>query len=195
MKYEALASIRTTVAAKVVEIVDGGQGYKVEDELTAVGGTGTAAILNVTSVSSVLESGVITGAKITSGGAYSVCPTSPSFVSGGSGSGATFNIVWKGRCVDVKPGEVIPEDCECPNPDAWIRHGLIKKAPAGASPPRKKPVRAASPRKKPQRAAKPSARLRVSQLVLTSVKGETEGDKNKSKKPTDDKEPPEVSKG
>jgi hypothetical protein len=67
-------------------IVSGGTGYTVNDVLTVVGGTGTAATITVTTVSG----GVITGANYATGGTYSVLPTLPVSVTGGTGSSATF---------------------------------------------------------------------------------------------------------
>jgi hypothetical protein len=74
-------------------ITSGGTGYTVNDVLTFVGGTiglGTnAAQVTVTTVSS----GVITGISIARfGDGYSVVPTNPISVTGGSGSGATFTV-------------------------------------------------------------------------------------------------------
>jgi len=71
-------------------IQSGGTGYTAGDTLTVVGGTGSAAILTVSTVSS----GVITAITINSGGFgnYSVLPTNPVSVTGGTGSSATFNL-------------------------------------------------------------------------------------------------------
>mgnify|MGYP000229598556 FL=1 len=69
-------------------ITTGGTGYTNGDTLTIVGGTGTAATLTVTSVSG----GVITGVSIAGSGSYSIAPPSPSSVTGGTGSGAEFNL-------------------------------------------------------------------------------------------------------
>jgi hypothetical protein len=71
-------------------VQSGGTGYTVADTLTVVGGTGAAAILTVSTVSS----GAVTGVTINSGGFgnYSVLPTNPVSVTGGTGSGATFNL-------------------------------------------------------------------------------------------------------
>jgi hypothetical protein len=70
-------------------ITNGGTGYTVGNVLTFVGGTFTVASqITVTSVSS----GVITGISTTIGGIYTVPPTNPISVTGGSGSGATFTL-------------------------------------------------------------------------------------------------------
>jgi hypothetical protein len=73
-------------------INSGGTGYTVGDVLTIVGGTptGSAATMTVTSVSG----GVITGINYTNFATYSVLPTNPFSVTGGTGSGATFTSVW-----------------------------------------------------------------------------------------------------
>ena len=70
----------------------GGTGYTVGNTLTVVGGTPVSSptVLTVTSVSS----GVITGVARTDFNAYTALPTNPVSVTGGSGSGATFNLVW-----------------------------------------------------------------------------------------------------
>ena len=70
-------------------ITNGGTGYTVGDTLTLVGGTFTAAsTLTVSAVSG----GVITGITTAIGGVYSVVPTNPMSVTGGTGSGATFTL-------------------------------------------------------------------------------------------------------
>jgi hypothetical protein len=72
-----------------VTIAGGGTGYTVGNVLTVVGGTqSTPAQLTVSTVSS----GVITGVTISASGFYSVLPTNPVSVTGGSGSSATFNL-------------------------------------------------------------------------------------------------------
>ncbi len=71
-------------------IADAGSGYTVGDVLTVVGGTGTAATLTVSAVSA----GQITGVSVTTPGSYSAKPSVPTAVSGGTGSGAEFNLGW-----------------------------------------------------------------------------------------------------
>jgi hypothetical protein len=73
-------------------INSGGTGYTNGDVLTIVGGTptGSAATMTVTSVSG----GVITGVSYANFATYSVVPTNPFSVTGGTGSGATFTSVW-----------------------------------------------------------------------------------------------------
>ena len=76
----------------VDSVAAGGSGYSVSDVLTLQGGVlaegGAAATLTVSSVSS----GAVTGVTITTRGEYEVFPTDPVGVSGGGGSGATFNL-------------------------------------------------------------------------------------------------------
>jgi hypothetical protein len=73
-------------------IAGGGTGYTVGNTLTIVGGTPVsgAATLTVTTVSA----GVITGVSIAAFNNYTALPTNPVSVTGGSGSGATFNLTW-----------------------------------------------------------------------------------------------------
>jgi hypothetical protein len=70
----------------------GGTGYTVGDVLTVVGGTPVvgAATLTVATVSA----GVITGVTVTNFGSYVTTPTNPVSVTGGTGSGATFNLIY-----------------------------------------------------------------------------------------------------
>jgi len=81
-------------------ITSGGTGYTVSDVLTFVGGTFTAAgALTVTSVSG----GVITGVSVSSFGAYTVLPSNPISVTGGTGSSATFTSTWAVRSAFPAP--------------------------------------------------------------------------------------------
>lgn len=125
VRYKAIRPIQTKIVAQTAEVVDGGSDYADGDKLKLAGGRGLAACLTITSISSVVRRGEITAVKIDKGGAYAVFPAHPVQVVGGSGSGATFNVLWKGRCVNVEPGHPIPEDSEMSNPDALIRTGLI----------------------------------------------------------------------
>lgn len=85
---------RVTAAA----IVAGGTGYTVSDTLTLVGGTGTAATLNVDSVSG----GVIDGISVLTRGAYSATPGDPVSVTGGTGGDdATFNLTTTNNVLEV----------------------------------------------------------------------------------------------
>jgi hypothetical protein len=87
---QATASF-TMRASPAATIASGGTGYTVGDVLTFTGGTFTSAIqVTVATVSS----GVITGITSTAVGSYSVLPSNPISVTGGTGSGATFNQTW-----------------------------------------------------------------------------------------------------
>ena len=67
-------------------ITSGGTGYSVNDVITVVGGTGSAASYKVATVSG----GVITALSSNYDGAYTALPTAPVSVTGGTGSGATL---------------------------------------------------------------------------------------------------------
>lgn len=74
-------------------IVSGGTGYTVADILTVTGGTfTTAAQLRVLTISA----GVITTVAVHTKGEYSINPTNPVSVTGGTGTGATFNLTFVG---------------------------------------------------------------------------------------------------
>lgn len=94
-----VANTSTVKEVTAVAIAGGGSGYAVDDILTVVGGTGTAATLRVTSVSG----GVIDGIAIETGGRYTVDPTNPVSVTGGSGAGATFNLTLAQINSDLNP--------------------------------------------------------------------------------------------
>ncbi len=84
---ETLTPAQRHVSAVVINA--GGAGYAVDDILTAVGGTGTAATFRVTSVAA----GVIDGIAIETSGDYSVDPTLvANAATGGTGAGATFDL-------------------------------------------------------------------------------------------------------
>lgn len=68
----------------------GGTGYSVGDVLTIAGGTGTAAKLYVLAVSG----GAVTSVALNTAGDYSAAPSNPVSVTGGTGSGATFNLTF-----------------------------------------------------------------------------------------------------
>jgi hypothetical protein len=75
-----------------VSIADGGTGYNNTDTLTVSGGTGTAATLNITTDGS----GVIIDTSILTAGNYTVDPPNPVSTTGGSGTGAAFNLDIRG---------------------------------------------------------------------------------------------------
>jgi hypothetical protein len=73
-----------TSAAKV----SGGTGYTVNDIIQVVGPARSTALLKVLTA----PLGVIGTVSVESEGAYDVDPTNPVSVTGGTGSGATFNL-------------------------------------------------------------------------------------------------------
>lgn len=78
-------------------IASGGNSYVLGDVLTPVGGTYTTrAVMQVTSVSS----GVVTGLSVLNDGDYSVVPSNPVSLSGGSGAGCTITATW-GNGIDL----------------------------------------------------------------------------------------------
>jgi hypothetical protein len=86
---QATATANLTNAVATATITSGGTGYTVNDVLTFVGGTFTlASQVRVTAVSA----GVITAISTTNGGIYSIVPTNPISVTGGTGTGATFTL-------------------------------------------------------------------------------------------------------
>jgi hypothetical protein len=86
---QATASVTGMSALGTAVVVNGGAGYTAGDVLTPIGGTGGAATrITVSTVSG----GVITAASITANETYTVLPTNPVSVTGGTGSGATFNL-------------------------------------------------------------------------------------------------------
>lgn len=89
--YGTLVQLGATYGAVAAGTVTGGATtYVVGNVLTVVGGTGTATTLTVTAVSA----GAVTGVAVTTAGAYSVLPTNPVAVTGGGGTGATFDLFW-----------------------------------------------------------------------------------------------------
>ena len=87
---QATATV-TIVLAAVSSIAGGGTGYTAGDVLTISGGTSAqTAQLTVSTVSA----GVITAVTVSRGGDYTVAPSNPASVTGGTGSGATFNLTF-----------------------------------------------------------------------------------------------------
>lgn len=86
---QATATIPIQVGT--VTISSGGTGYTVNDVLTVVGGTFTTVCqLTVSAVSGGVITAVTTGG--TARGNYTVAPSNPASVTGGTGSGATFTL-------------------------------------------------------------------------------------------------------
>jgi hypothetical protein len=86
-KLTPFETLKCTVAT--VEIASGGTLYEINDGLTVVGGTGTAATLKVTSVTD----GVIDGIRVLTAGAYTALPSNPVATTGHT-EDATFNLTW-----------------------------------------------------------------------------------------------------
>lgn len=88
------------------EIVGAGTGYVEGDILTMVGGTfDTAGKLKVISVGG---GGDVTAVAVFNPGSYTVLPTTPVSVTGGSGSSFTFNPVYAVLSVTVTSGGTVP---------------------------------------------------------------------------------------
>lgn len=89
-------------------IISGGSGYTAGDSLTTVGGTQS---ITAKWTAGNVVGGIITGIKHDfSGGSgvYTVLPTSPVSLSGGTGSGATLSILWSvGSITGVTIGQTI----------------------------------------------------------------------------------------
>ena len=84
-----MAILKATVAT--IELVSGGTGYSADDELTVVGGTGTAATIKVLTV----NAGVIETVELLSVGSYTAEPGNSVAVTGGTGNDdATFDLTW-----------------------------------------------------------------------------------------------------
>ena len=81
---------QASMAVGAVAINNGGTGYTVGNTLTVTGGTGGNCTITVSTVSS----GVITGITFATTAPYTVLPTNPVSVTGGSGSSATFNLTY-----------------------------------------------------------------------------------------------------
>jgi autotransporter-associated beta strand protein len=89
-------------------IVSGGSGYVVNDVLTVQGGTATqAAQLTVTAVDAF---GAVTAVSVAQAGTYTVAPTNPVTVTGGTGINATFNLVTLTNDTFVKEGVLTVEN-------------------------------------------------------------------------------------
>jgi hypothetical protein len=70
-----------------------GSGYAVGDVLTCSGGTATS--FTAITVDAVSATGAIQDFHVSSAGQYSVYPTNPVSVTGGAGTGATFNLAFQ----------------------------------------------------------------------------------------------------
>lgn len=92
MSSPPTATLTKGTGLAAVGIFSGGAGYTVGNVLTVVGGT-SAAAASVTVVS-VSSEGAITAAAVGKPGVYTDIPTNPASVTGGSGTGAAFNLTW-----------------------------------------------------------------------------------------------------
>jgi hypothetical protein len=90
---QATASV-TAMTVNSVTIANGGTGYTVGNVLTVSGGTIAPSQLATQVTVSTVSSGVITAVTISQFGTYSVLPTNPASVTGGTGTGATFNFAY-----------------------------------------------------------------------------------------------------
>lgn len=94
--YQTFADIVSRIAIgtslhSVDTVVGGGTGYTVGDILTVSGGTSTiAATLEVLTA----PAGVIATVRIRNAGLYTTAPSDPVSVTGGTGSGATFDMTF-----------------------------------------------------------------------------------------------------
>ena len=104
----------------------GGLGYVVGDQIVVLGGTGVPTVLQVTSIGT---AGAITGVSILDPGHGGTPPTNPASVTGGSGTGAQFNLVQAGVAiggtVQTGQGLLVCDQAE------WADHDniLITNAP------------------------------------------------------------------
>lgn len=91
-------------ATALDQVVAGGTGYSVNDIITVLGGTGTAATLRVTAeTGGVIDPG---GVSIETPGEYTVAPSNPVSVTGPGNDDATFDLFTHGR---VGQDEVVLE--------------------------------------------------------------------------------------
>jgi len=87
---QATASVALMIA-NAATIQSGGTGYTLNDVVTLSGGTpSVAATFTVTGVTG----GVVTSVSSTNFGTYSVLPSNPVSVTGGTGTGLTLNVTW-----------------------------------------------------------------------------------------------------
>ena len=97
--------VSVTMKMKSVTIADGGESYSAGDILTLSGGTATLpATITVLSVDG--ETGEITAAEIKESGGYTVLPSNPVAVTGGSGTytaitTADFTLTWEADSVSM----------------------------------------------------------------------------------------------
>ena len=90
---QATAAV-TAMVVNTVAVSSGGTGYTAGDVLTVSDGTVAPAQLSTQVTVSTVSAGVITAVTVSRFGTYSVLPTNPASVTGGTGSGATFNFTY-----------------------------------------------------------------------------------------------------
>lgn len=94
-----VATFTVTMEANAATVVSqGNHGYTTGDVVTVVGGTGTAATLTLTVVSTNITAVTVTGGAK---GSYTALPVNPVSVTGGTGSGATFNLTYDVKSIAV----------------------------------------------------------------------------------------------
>ena len=82
--------------AAYASVADGGSGgYLVNDVLTVSGGTGTAPTFTVRTV----DGGAVTSVALTTDGDLSAIPANPASTTGGTGSGATLDVVYTSNII------------------------------------------------------------------------------------------------
>ena len=93
---DELLPVEVFYAVNTAAKVNAGNNYSVGDQLTVSGGTGTAALLTVTSIidPDLNDLGPIDSFIITGNGLYTTKPTNSVSVTGGTGSSATFNLTY-----------------------------------------------------------------------------------------------------
>ena len=97
-----------TMGMRIVSAINAaGTGYAVADVLSIVGGTSTVTTQLL--VKEVNSSGGITQAIVQTVGSYTVLPTAPISVTGGTGAGATFTLGWKILTVSCTAGTNYPQ--------------------------------------------------------------------------------------
>ena len=84
------ATLSPLMAGSTATVVAGGTGYTVGDTLTIVGATGTASQFIVAT----LSGSAVATVTFTTSGSMSALPSNPVSVTGGTGSGATFNMTY-----------------------------------------------------------------------------------------------------
>lgn len=104
---QSLTITNNGIYISAIAIAAGGSGYAVGNTLSIAGGTGTAAVIQVTAVSG---TGAITAGVVAFAGNYTVAPSSPNSPTGGSGSSASLTLTTVGQSVSQTfyTGNLIP---------------------------------------------------------------------------------------